>query len=84
MVGRLVKEQQIGIPEESPGESRSHHPSAAELAHRPQKVVLFETQTRQDRFRLVLAVVTASRLQLLVELANAVQQSTLFVRVGLR
>ena len=84
MIGRLVQEQEVGLPEQQPGKARPHDPAAAELTHRPHKVALLEAEARQNRLGLVLPVAAARGLQRHLKPAEALHQRGLLRRVTLR
>ena len=73
VVGGLVKEEQVGLAEENPGQAGPHYPAAAELAQGTVKVGRFETETGEDGLGLIVPVFPAGGFQVRVQPCQALQ-----------
>ena len=82
VVGRLVQQEQIGVPKQQPGQLGPHDPTAAELAHIAGEVAFLEAQARQDCLCFVVAVSPADGFQFRVESRQQIDQIALFGRIG--
>ena len=51
VVRRLIEKKQIRLLDQKPREMRAHNPSAAQLLHRPLKILFPKSQPRQNPLR---------------------------------
>ena len=84
VVGWLIQQQNVGIPEQQPGEAGPHYPATTELVHGAEKIALLKAKPGEDRLGFVVPILTAGGLQLQVKLTELLQQIALSRRISLR
>ena len=70
MVGRLIKHEQIRLHHEELGEVGAHHPAARVFTGGFGKIVLLETETRENFFGLRFELVAVERGELILRLCE--------------
>ena len=74
VVGRFVKQQQVGLHDEKLGQLHAHFPSAAEFRHRAPHVLHLESQALQNAVGLLLGAGCTYRVESFVGVAQLLNQ----------